>query len=145
MIFVSLLSMQGLLNSSITSLKLMTWLDSGVAIGAGRLLSLLDLVGSLSSLSKSKKKYSSCCLLSMMILILSVSLKVSTTLTYDICPSYLCQNFICGFLLKRYVGQLLFLTCIILSRGKVSKTKRFFFFIADPIIILSCFTTIYSG
>lgn len=121
----------------------MTWL-SKVAVDAGRLLSLLELVSSSTLLSKSEEKCPSYWPLSMMIIILLVSLEVSTTLAFDLCPSHPCQSLICRFLLKKYVGWFLLLTSIILSGGRVLKTKKFFFLMVNPIIFPFCFNIICS-
>lgn len=126
---------------STTSLELMIWL-SGVAVGARRLSSLLELIGSSTSLLKSEEKWSFYCPLSIIILIPSVSLAVFTTHAFDIYPSRLWQSLICRFLLRKYVGRSLPLTNIVLSGGEVWKTKRFFFLVANLIIFSPCFNTI---
>lgn len=124
-------------------LELIIWLNE-VTINVKELSSLLELVSLSVLLSKFEEKYSSCCPLFIVILIPSVSMEISTTLPFDIYPSRLFSSLICRFLLRRYIGWSLLLTRIIFSGGVISKTKKFFFFVADLIIFPACYNIFYS-
>lgn len=107
------------------------------------LSSLLKFIWFLILLSKSDKECFSYCSLSLMIPIPSISLKVSIIPAFDICLSRLCLHLIYEFLLTKHISQSLLFTSIIFTGGRISRIKRFFFFITDPIIFFLYINFIY--
>lgn len=140
-IFECLLLMQKLHNYLTESLKLVAVLMILFTSLISRVQKVLlvefgfELLFLLLSLeSKEKSSFCICLPSSIIILILSVNLDAFMTLVFDIFFNYWYQSLIWRFLLSKKVYLLLFLNNITLpSKMQTSKTKKFFFLIANPI------------